>query len=128
MVEGLEVRRRMFVKIYFPEGRPVLDEAAVDRNDKMFSHHCNHRSPGKEGGSHLLFQQIEFDGVSGGAIVVVMRRGMLCGRSLPATAGMPVCNCRRLFGLTMTDNEEVADKGDQQQKGLSLYRLETGHE
>jgi hypothetical protein len=28
----------------------------------------------------------------------------------------------------MTDNEEIADKGDQQQKGLSLYRLETGHE
>jgi hypothetical protein len=32
------------------------------------------------------------------------------------------------MGRTMTDNEEVADKGDQQQKGLSLYRLETGHE
>jgi hypothetical protein len=66
--------------------------------------------------------------VSGRAIIVVMRR-MLRGRSLrPATAGMPVRDCRRLVGLTMTDNEKVADKGDQQQKGLSLYRLETGHE
>ena len=128
LVEGLKVRRRMFVKVYFSEGRLILGEAALDRNDKMFSNHCNHRNRSEEGGSSLLFQQIEFDGVSGGAIVVVMRRGMLCGRSLPATAGMPVCNCRRLVGLTMTDNEEVADKGDQQQKGLSLYRLETGHE
>jgi hypothetical protein len=118
----------MFVKVYFPEGRLVPGKAAVDRNDKMFSHHCNHRGHSEEGGSRLLFQQIEFDGVSGGAIVVVMRRGMLRGLSLPATAGMPVCNCRRLVGLTMTDNEEVADKDDQQQKGLSLYRLETGHE
>jgi acyl CoA:acetate/3-ketoacid CoA transferase alpha subunit len=117
----------MFVKVYFPEGRLVHNEATVDRNDKMIGNHCNHRSRSEKIGSHLLFQQIEFDGVSGGAIVVVMRRGMLGCRSLPATAGMPVCNCRRLVGLTMTDHEEVADKGDQQQKGLSLYRLETGH-
>jgi hypothetical protein len=54
---------------------------------------------------------------------------MLRGRGIrPATAGMPVRDRRRLIGRTMTDNEEVADKGDQQQKGLSLYRLETGHE
>jgi len=139
LVERLEVRRRMFVKVYFPEGRLVHCETAVDLNDKMLSNHCNHRSRGEEGGSHLLFQQIEFDGVSSGTIVVFMRRGMLRGSSFrPATAGMRVCDCRRLvgpvrhqkllMGRTMTDNEEVADKGDQQQKGLSLYRLETGHE
>ena len=117
----------MFVKVYFPEGRLVLSEVAVHRNDEMPGHYCNHPSSGKEGGSHLLFQQIEFEGVSGGTVVVFMR-GMLRGRSLPATAGMAVCNCRSILGLTMTDNEEIADKGDQQQKGLSLYRLETGHE
>jgi hypothetical protein len=94
----------------------------------MPGNHCNHRHSGEVGGRHLLFQQIEFYGVSGRAIVVFMRRRMARGRSLPATAGMPVCNCRSVVGLTMTDNEEVADKSDQQQKGLSLYRFETGHE
>jgi hypothetical protein len=103
----------MFVKVNFPEGRLVPGEVAADRNDKMPGHYCNYRSPGKEGGNHLFFQQIEFDGVSGGAIIF-MRRGVLRGRSLPATAGMPVCNCRSVVGLTMTDNEEIADKGNQQ--------------
>jgi hypothetical protein len=128
----------MFVKVNFPEGRLVDSEAAADRNDKMLSNHCNHRRPGEVGGSHLLFQQIEFYGVSGRTIVVIMRRRMVRGRSLPATAGMPVYNCRTVadpvrhhklpMGLTMTDNEEVADKGDQRQKRLPLYRFETGHE
>jgi len=41
---------------------------------------------------------------------------------------MSVRSRRRLVGLTVTDHEKVADKGDQQQKRLSLYRLKTGHE
>lgn len=62
----------MFVKIYFPERRLILSEAAIDRNDKMFGNHCNHRSRSEESGSRLLFQQIEFYGMSGRTIIVVM--------------------------------------------------------
>jgi hypothetical protein len=65
----------------------------------------------------------------GSRTFIALMVGMRNGRSiLPATAGMPVCDRRRLMRRTMTDNEKIADKDDQQQKRLSLYRLETDHE